>query len=144
MLRNYRGTSENFLGSTRLTLKSFSSPSFLVETGVTGAEYTEKFIVVGGGRVSPKGKIVMIKIFFSDIWAREFVKYLSKPKGTVRMNISALRTKINLKILKTTLLRTSRNIQNTKENCYFGSQVSVPNPNSLCAPYTSTCSMLSF
>ncbi len=25
-----------------------------------------------------------------------------------------------------------------KENCYFGLQVSVPNPNSLSAPYAST------
>ncbi len=27
----------------------------------------------------------------------------------------------------------------TKENYYFGLQVSVPNPNSLCNPYASAC-----
>ncbi len=46
-------------------------------------------------------------------------------------------TKINKKILKTTLLLTSDT--GTKENCYFSLQVSVPNPNSLCTTYASTC-----
>ncbi len=44
---------------------------------------------------------------------------------------------LNKKILKTTLLWTSRSIWGTKENCYFGLQVSVPNQNSLCVPYAS-------
>ncbi len=47
--------------------------------------------------------------------------------------------KINKKTLKTTLLWTSRSVQGTKENCYFGLQVSVSNPNFLCTPYASTC-----
>ncbi len=45
----------------------------------------------------------------------------------------------NKEILKTMLLWTSRSVQGTKENCYFGLQVSVLNPNSLCTPYASTC-----
>ncbi len=45
----------------------------------------------------------------------------------------------NKKIIKTTVLWTSRSARGTKENCYFGLQVSVPNPNSLCATYASTC-----
>ncbi len=47
--------------------------------------------------------------------------------------------KTSKKILKTTLLWTSRSIQGTKEKCYSGLQVSVLNPNSLCTPYASTC-----
>ncbi len=42
------------------------------------------------------------------------------------------------KILKTTLLRKSRSKGGTKENRYFGLQVSFPNPNSLCTPYAAT------
>ncbi len=47
--------------------------------------------------------------------------------------------KINKKILKTTLLWTSRSVWGTMENSYFGLPVSVPIPNSLRAPYASTC-----
>ncbi len=47
--------------------------------------------------------------------------------------------KINSKILKTTLLWASRSVQDTKENYYFGLQISVPNQNSLCTPCASNC-----
>ncbi len=33
----------------------------------------------------------------------------------------------------------SRSVRVTKENCYFGLQISVPNPNSLCISCISTC-----
>ncbi len=45
-----------------------------------------------------------------------------------------LKKKKNEKILITTLLWTSRSVWDTKKNCYFGLQVSVPNLNSFYDP----------
>ncbi len=56
----------------------------------------------------------------------------------VKRKYGCYQKKINKKFLKTMLLRTSRSVEGgTKENCYFGLQVSVPNPNFLCIPYAS-------
>ncbi len=55
-----------------------------------------------------------------------------------RQSVIAHRKK-KLKNLKNyPFLWTSRSVWVTKENCYFGLQVPVPSPSSLCSPYAST------
>ncbi len=69
---------------------------------------------------------IILGKFWESYFEETFLKFFNF--------LNLLLKKINKKILKTTLLWTSRSIWDTKENCYFGLQVSVPNPNSLCAP----------
>ncbi len=65
---------------------------------------------------------------FQNIFASNVLSINILLSWSWRMKI--LGWKKNEKILKTTLLWTSRSVQATKENCYFGLQVSVLNPNS--------------
>ncbi len=77
-----------------------------------------------------------ISIIFNKVPLENIFLQFSK-KIQLFQNNSTMKKKI--KNFKNILLWTSRSVWVTKENCYFGLQVSVSNPNSLCIPNASTC-----